>query len=407
MNDLHSEIREAFQKEQAQNPPAAHLRQTVTQAVAERPRHRPNVQWMAVAATILLAALVVAGLMSARLANRSSVPAHPKAVATPSPAGDYGPPPAGVPLFYVRDPNHSRWYVGFDWSGAPRGTLKLAQPLDQMNTLLQAPDGSAFQVTIGAKGGGETLLDRLGNAISGTGGTWADDNIHTCSLFFDQQKFTWTVETGGIGQGVRPIALIATDSGVGQTGISLAACSFKNDRAIAVRTSVSWVSEVWVIRISDGQVLSHHTYQDGKVATIVASSDAAYIAENTWDTTHMGAAQTPGVTIVRRVSDWTQVATEGQSAVRAFSGDDSLVLTTPNLLAEIPGISVVQVATGKVIWQYAGNSGMAGFFTQPTGPAFAIMLQQLTDQTQHPQVTVVMVFLDGNSVGLPGPLVRP
>ncbi len=407
MDDLRSEIRAAFQKEQATNPPVADLRPRIVRAATSQTRRPMNLQWMAVAAAIVLGALVVAGLMSTRLANRGTVPAHPKAIASPTGVGDYGPPPAGVPVFYLQDPSHPGWYVGFDWNDVPQGTIKLAPPLDPINMLQQSPDGSAFQVTIGAKGGGERLLDRLGNPVSGTGGMWADDNVHTCAVSFDDQKFTWTLVTGGVRQPARPVTLIATDSGVGQTGISLAACSFKNDRAIAVRTTVSWASEVWVVRISDGQILSHHGYRDGLLANIVASSDAALIAENTYDTIRLGAPQTPGVTVIRRVSNWTQVATEGASAVRGFSGDDSLVLLTPSLLTEIQGISVVDVATGKIVWRYDGPEGLAGFFTEPTAAAFAVMLQEPTDQNPHPRVFVVMVFVDGKSSGIPGQFVRP
>jgi len=74
MEELRSEIRSAFEKEQAAHPPAAALRRNVVDAVSGRPRPAPNFQWVAVAAAVLLGILVVVGLMSTRLAHRPSVP---------------------------------------------------------------------------------------------------------------------------------------------------------------------------------------------------------------------------------------------------------------------------------------------------------------------------------------------
>src|ERR1700674_4205425 len=124
MEELRSEIRAAFEKDQAAHPPTAGLRRNIVEAVAARPRRGPNVQWVAVAVAAILAILVVAGLMSTRLAHRASapVPAAPKA--------DYGPPPAGVNLLYVHDPKHDSWLIGYDWQGQPRGTVKVAQPTE-------------------------------------------------------------------------------------------------------------------------------------------------------------------------------------------------------------------------------------------------------------------------------------
>jgi len=87
MDDPRSEIRAAFEKEQAASPPVADLRSRITRTVAARPHRQANLQWMAVAAALVIGALVVAGLMSTRLASRSNIPAAPKA--TPTPVSDY------------------------------------------------------------------------------------------------------------------------------------------------------------------------------------------------------------------------------------------------------------------------------------------------------------------------------
>src|SRR6266536_1395858 len=103
MEHLRSEVRDAFAKEQAKYPPAVSLRHDIVSATALKSRPQRSYQWIAVAAALAIAALVVAGLLSSRLLQRASVPG-----ATPSatPSGDYGSPPAGVNLIWVHDPNH-------------------------------------------------------------------------------------------------------------------------------------------------------------------------------------------------------------------------------------------------------------------------------------------------------------
>src|SRR5438309_7541216 len=82
MDDLRSEIRAAFEREQAGYPPAISLRHDVVRAAARQPRREMNLQWLAVAATILIGVLVVVSLMSTRIAGRAPAPSQP--------VGDYG-----------------------------------------------------------------------------------------------------------------------------------------------------------------------------------------------------------------------------------------------------------------------------------------------------------------------------
>lgn len=224
MDELRSEIRAAFEKEQVAHPPVAALRRNV------------------VAAAIILGVLVVAGLMSTRFAHHASVPATPKA----SPVADYGPPPAGVHLLYVHDPNHQLWFIGYDWQGKPRGTVKLAQPLSRGESIGMSPDGQQFQVTFG-KGGSGVFFDRLGHPVPGTpqlppaGASWADDNRHLCEAFVDQKTFVWRLATQLPGEAMQSVAVLPRDPDLGQTDVSVAACSFRNDLAILVRTTISLI----------------------------------------------------------------------------------------------------------------------------------------------------------------------
>jgi hypothetical protein len=385
MDEMRSEIRAAFEKEQAANPPAAALRRNVVVAVAAQPRPAANLQWLAVAAAILLGFAVVVGLMSSRLAHQAPVPGNnPKA----SPVADYGAPPAGVALLYVRDPNNPLWLIGFDWSGNPRGTVKLDPSIPSVQ---MAPDGSAFEVGGTYKGGGGAYLDRLGQAIPGpqamdvAGAQWADDNRHQCLITLNQQTFVWGLGTVLPGQAVQPVGVIARDRGIGQTGISLIACSFKNNLALALRTTIASPAELWAIRLSDGKVLSHRTYPVQQLATVVASRDGLYVAESSGNITP---PQIPQTTIIRRVADGKQVANlESFAQVIAFSADDTMVLISNGQLysSMTPAdLAVVEWSSGQVTWSYHGPETFAGFTSRPDANGFAVALMQPTRVSPDP-----------------------
>src|SRR4029077_10818283 len=136
------------------------------------------------------ATVVVIDLSSTRFHPRARLPA-----ATPhaSPVADYGPPPVGVPLLYVKDPSHPSWLIGFDWTGTPRSTVKLDPSI---GTVQKAPDRQSFAVGYGSKGGPREILARLGQPVPVVGSAipsvdfpiWADDNQHTACVALDQQK---------------------------------------------------------------------------------------------------------------------------------------------------------------------------------------------------------------------------
>jgi hypothetical protein len=404
MDDLRSEIRAAFEREQAGHAPANAMRSDIVDAVAAQGRPSRNFQWVAAVAAILLAILVVAGLMSTRLAPRASVPA-----ATPkpnSPIGEYGAPPPGVNLLYARDPEHPTWLIGYDWKGNPRGTIKLDPAIGGVG---MAPDGQEFAVGYGAKGGTGELLDRLGKPIPGTGAIpgkagpiWADDNRHMCGVSLDAQTLDWTFVTLSPGEKVKSVAVIAhePDAG-GQTGIRVAACSVRNDQAILVRTTVAWPAEMWVVRVSDGKVVSHTSYStSGPVANLIASRDASYVAENSTKSTGQlgdGASST----VIRRVSDKAVVARlDPTTAVLAFGSDDqSVLVTTSPWVGQQPiHLAVLDFQSGNVFWRYDGPETLGTYLAEvnASGPGFAIGLKEITG-TDDPLSDVVIVGANGET----------
>jgi peptidoglycan hydrolase-like protein with peptidoglycan-binding domain len=380
MEELRSQIRAAFEKEQMAHPPAPALRRQVVAAVTAQPLREAKLQWVAVAAAVLIGALVVGGLMAARLAHHAPVPA--------SPLADYGPPPPGVPLLFIVDPRDYQRLQGFDWLGKPRGTVKVTNiPNEQGHRFEMTPDGSAFKLDADGRGGA-VYLDRLGNVIQGpveVGALWADDNRHQCSVTFDSRASVWRFGTQLPGQAVRLTAVIAGD---GQDPIDVVACSFHNDRSILVRNSVASPSDVWVVKLSTGQVLSHHTVAGRLVGTIVGSPDAAYVAESSAKASPSNSASGAGSTIIRRVSDWTVAGSLDPSAqVLGFSGDDSHVLVnySPDNPYLLPAHLVIEAwglgcpSTGGCymlsLWSYNGPEALGSFAAQPGGPDFVLALK--------------------------------
>jgi hypothetical protein len=403
MEELRSLIREAFDKEQAGHAPAAALRHNIVDAVAAQPKPARNLQWLAVAAAVLLAVLVVAGLMSTRFHPRASVPA-----ATPnaSPVADYGAPPAGVPLLYVHDPTHASWLIGFDWSGKPRGTVKLDPALASPG---MAPNGQSFAVGFGAKGGTGEILDRLGKPIQGVGGAlpgstlpiWADDNLHRCGTRYDQGA--GTLITLLPGDAVKSVITIPAGLAGSQSVVGLASCSFRNDQAILVRTTASGgPGEMWVVRISTGTILSHHTYpSSGDLANLSASEDGLLLAENSSKSTGQ-VGPNAASTVIRRVSDRSVVATLDPSmGVLAFNADDSLVLvtTTPWVGNQPTALAVIDLRSGQALWHYNGPDMFGGSVSQPGGRDFAITLRK--PGVEDPLTDLMIVHADGTATNFP------
>jgi len=409
MEELRSEIRAAFEKQQAAHPPAAGLRRNVVEAMTVQPRRRPNLQWVAVAAAAILAILVVAGLMSTRLGHRASVPA-----ATPQagPLKDYGPPPAGVPLMYLIDPRNGAWLQAYDWQGRPRGTVKLALPVVDQGyaTVLAAPDGSGFVYR--PQGGVTQYLDRLGRPIAsgflpstaqGGDWLWADDSRHLCVVTFVSPSGDWRLYTKLPGEADHLVGILPTGP------VTLASCSVRNDRAIVVNGTATCCgiqspSELWVFRISDGKILSDYTYTyPNSVATVVTSSDGVLIAENSTRSAGQPVAN-PSSTVIRRVSDRAVIASLDPSiVVLAFSGDDSLVL-----VGIIPGgvltgqpilLSVIDVRSGQVTWHEQGAL-MTGM-EQPNGRDFQISFDAGRGTT-GPLGTFQIIHGDGSVTRIPG-----
>jgi hypothetical protein len=424
MDDLRAEIREAFEREQAGQVPDRSLLHAMTPVATAHPRRAPNLQWLAVAAAVVLGIAIVAGLLSTRLANRN-VPAHPKA--TPSPLIDYGPPPAGAALIYVADAKHPGWYNAFDWTGRPRGTIKLAAPIDDHLYLTQAPDGSGFIASL-EKNASLQSFDRLGTPIPEDPSlllhsqVWADDSRHLCTL--DYNSFQWHIGLRAPGAAPTSLRTVAIDPSVVQSGIialDFSSCSPSNDRAVLVYNYFGRPAQYWVVRLSDGTILSHQTfpanvlsetiiYGAPQLAGIVASPDGTLVAENSAGASGslLGGAA-PSTTIRRTSGGSTVLSLDPTFGVIAFSRDDSvaLVSTSPWAAGVPTQLAVINIQTGTVIWRSGGQDKLTAVQEQPDGTAFALFLQDAHDTNLHPTVHVLIVQATGATIAIPGVFSQP
>ena len=412
MDDLRSEIRAAFEKEQAAHPPLGGLRFTLTAAAASQPRPARNFRWIAVAVAALLVIAVVAGLVWTRNGPRADVPG-----ANPGPLKDYGPPPAGVSLMYLIDPRNDTWLQAYDWHGQPRGTIKLGRPVNVgYPSIFAAPDGSGFVYEPEYRGGIE-YLDRLGQPIApgllpstalDVAWMWADDSRHVCVVkFATTSGGGWRLVTQLPGEADRVVAIIPRGSNIAEPAPVLASCSFRNDRAIVLRTGSGdgiGPTRLWVYRISDGKVLSDYTYSNpGSVEIVIASSDGLLIAENSSRSAAQPGAGAPS-TIIRRASDRSVIATlDPLLKVMAFSGDGSRVLVAVGsgfTTGDKPFLlSVIDVRTGQATWHGQGMPLMS----QPDGPDFAIgSILPFPTETQGPLDNFHIIHGDGSVTTIAG-----
>ena len=315
---------------------------------------------------------------------------------------------------YVDDPVHHPWLIGFDWSGTPRATLKLAPALATQGVLTQAPDGSSFALLPGGKGASTQYLDRLGKALPIPSPPprfqsvrWADDS-RVCVLVAGVQQ--WQVGVMSPGGAVDALHAVAIDSANLHSGIfaalALSSCSPRNDRAILTYVYEGRPTEVWVVRLSDGAVLAHHLYPAGQLASVVSSPDARYVAE-------ISAASTPTATaaglaapstVIRRVSDWEAVLPfPAYTQVLGFSGDGTHVLISKQPLGgAIPEhLEIVDWTVPHGVWNYDGPLGLTRFLAEPAGGGFAVALAD-SSRPQSPVNTILIVHADGSTAPIPG-----
>ena len=420
MQDLREEIRHAFERDQATQPASADMQRRVAQAVASPVRTNRAFQWMAAVATLLIAALVVAGLTLTRLGH-NTVPARPQSTpsnlwtARPNPTG---PPPAGGPLIYVRDAADPTKYFAIDWTGTPRGVITIAQPPQDLQRITQAPDGSAFLMAP-VKGTAGEWYDRLGHPVAAADTAlpffaWSDDSKHLCALAETGTPTSgWAINLLAPDGTFVSSHAVALDPHIAQTGtiaIEFQSCSPTSDRAVLVYNWFGQPAQVYVVKISDGSILFHKTYDANTLADVTASPEGQLIAEDSSKSSGYIAGPTAPNTVIRKTTNGEVVANLDPSyGVLAFSSDDSIMLvnTTPWASGTATHLALIRLEDGQTLWRYEGDEEFATALAQPNGTSIAVMLQKTTDQSQHPLVDVTIVHADGTTTPVPGNNMRP
>jgi hypothetical protein len=315
-----------------------------------------------------------------------------------------GAPPAGVPLVWYAPSNP--WDIddqgaplrvrllGLDWSGKLVGTLYQDGPIRQ------APDGSRLLVGIGYVTESGALV---APASAGKGSpVFSDDSRHVCALLDStggnpgalEGKPTWLF-TGAIGSSLHRVAQAGRVGG--QSGPSVAACSYLSDRAVVVENVVAYASELWVFRLTTGALLYHHVYSPGSVdASIVATHDGRYIAEQTNQTDAQGRAVYGG-TLIRRTSDGLIVARLAGQSVLAFSWDGGRVVTTAPWGSTLPNQArLVDWQSGRTFWRLPVQGNVSvNVLTKPGGMTMVIGVGHQDSSGSYPVAQLYLVQADG------------
>jgi hypothetical protein len=276
---------------------------------------------------------------------------------------ELGPPPAGNPLIWysttspVGPTPQASSLVALDWKGTVVGTLHTTGGVNQ------SPDGSRLNVA------GLGYVDQAGQPISAVrldkgGPGWSDDSQHFCAM----QTASGGIPTGNgepawlfAGPIEGPLHRVAQAGQFGgQSGPRAVACSYLSDRAVVVETVIMGPSDVWVIKLSTGALLYHRQYSNQQTASVSASHDGRYLAEQSMALDAQGALR-EGATVIRRVSDGKEVARLENQTVVTFSWDGSRVITMP-----APGsfgtneARLVDWKSGSILWRLPGPPGTNG-----------------------------------------------
>jgi hypothetical protein len=287
-----------------------------------------------------------------------------------------------------------------DWNGQHREVVALPSsppglypavpgkpPPQRLSVTSASPDGKRLLLDDGS------ILDPAGHIVAridphaGAAPRWADDGIHLCQLTTP----TYASFAGGILVGPAVLTLVTpgtaprTVATVGHFGpnerVTVAACSEQAGVAViadmaasgltnAAKTGLDPTTSLEVVRLSDGAVLWQKDYPvstnpPGGYVTRV-SADGGYVAETQVVVRGQGPV---APTVIRSLSTGQVVATIGPIEVKAFSGDDNLVIASTN-----QGMELLRWRTGESVARLPGVVAVAAY--QPDGDAFMVLEQR-------------------------------
>ncbi len=278
------------------------------------------------------------------------------------------------PVFYVRDPEDRERVIAYDWEGQWKGALIISSSepygfhpsLDGTVVLLAYADAHI-------RSGGEAV-----GTVS-VGG-WSGDNEHLCVFLNElggpgaarQRQISETMFEGqptaarlflqNLSGERRPVIDFGAFNFHG--GPALLACDTESDRAVIAESFVGHLSNLRMVRLSDGKVIYEHPETS---AGFVASRDGSLLAEGSTAGNILGSSF-----VVRHIPGGEEAARITGGGIVAFSDDNSRVLIVQylNRSNEFGRYRVVDLATSRVIWERLLAPG--NVWTRPNSSEFIV-----------------------------------
>jgi hypothetical protein len=269
---------------------------------------------------------------------------------------------SGRPAVYFRDPANRDQLLAYSWSGVLTGKVLLhaSEPF----AAEQSADGTRLLITGAELKSGGTVISKVPD------GQWADDPNHLCGFADSQGRTSGFIQPGA--QSGAPIPAWLYEASVsgpvnrvvrfGAFGIHggpvILACSSQHDRAVVAEQFTGQISNLEVVRLSNGSVA--YTFKPGpdssQVFDAVASADAHYIAVG--NTLRSWSFAQNQISVID-TTDGTVKGTVTGSGIVAFSSDDSRIMTVQY---QGGGTSVglyrlIDWRSGSVLWSGPGGPG--------------------------------------------------
>ncbi len=376
MTRLRDDVRSAFEREQTSLGDAGDARHRLMHlAMANRDAAAPRAwQRAAGVAAVLIAAIIITTFALVK-ANTQHMPVpgarpSPKAQVSPTPLRNPLSIPDSTPIVTFGDPARPDQVDAITWDGRTSGVLG--------NQLLGSPNPAANLFATASD-----ISDRSGRTLAtGTfgakyfGGTWADDDLHFCQMVpFD------AVGTSGLSTTLQLVSIdgkarnVAGVGSIGEnTSIRVAACSVQTDRAVVVQNNLmGTAAKYWVVQLSTGRILWSRDFGSTNAASVVASRDGMYVAEEL----------VPNVSSRTTVygPDGSQVG-EAPGRIESFSWDGSLAVVDDGY-GSTP-VKLISWRAGSVVWAAPAGYALEQAQPQPGGTEMALWLvptAQLTSQS--------------------------
>jgi hypothetical protein len=365
---------------------------------------RPAGGRLVAAASVALSVLVVVCLLlvppAVRGRSRTTAPAArpvPTAAATGALAG---------PAFFYRSARPPEIAFGplhrADWSGAALPSM--AAPNGTGAAVMVSPDGRYLIAPVGPEPTDPFHPPRPANVLDDSGAVvatthevfslWADDSRHLCQLVRSAAGSPAAILIGEVvpGRGV-------TTSTVSISGLprstNLAACSFRNDRALLVAGAPARPGTpvtVYVFQLSTGAVIFQRDLPGGMEVLSAWSDDGRYAAASNTSISGIGTSSVRIASDVVDLDTGTVVA-HVDGGVAGFSGDDQLVAVSDEQAVQTSA-SLIDWRTGRTVWSQQASWILPGQVSTLPGGA-AVALGVATSAAAPPDV--VLLHDDGAS----------